>query len=104
MRRVKELGLGAGLATGLLMSVMSPANATLIVTPGANPGAPFDAVDINNCNSGANPLVSCLTSNNAISVAFQGTENLEFQGTQVQAATGSAQINSNQWGFDDVTI
>ena len=102
MRTVNRAVVGAGLAAGVLMSVMSPASATLIVTPGAN--ALADSVDIPNCNTGANPLLSCLASNNAIGVSFQGTENLKFQGNGVQAATGDAQINANQWGFDDVTI
>jgi len=95
---------GSVLAAGVLLAV-SPASATLIVTAGANPGAPFDVVDIPNCNSGAgDPLQSCLASNNAITVTFfQGTENLEFQGNGVQAA-GGISPQSNDWGFNYVKI
>ncbi len=103
MRSVNKISLGAGLIAGLLMSAIAPASATLIVTPGANPLV--DSVDIASCDNGPNSLLqSCLASNNAIDVNFQGTESLKFQGNGVQAATGDSQINANQWGFNVVTI
>src|SRR5690242_17884230 len=107
MQSVKRLGLGAGVAGALFMSVIAPASATLIVTTAGGGGG--DNVIANACASTGSPntLVNgCLNSDHTQDVYFQGTESLTISGGQASLgpASGSGLIKQQEWGLNNVTI
>lgn len=100
---------------GMLGAVITPANATLMVST-AGGGGGDNVISVAGCGPTGGPAMAisgCLNSNNATDVIFQSTansmqENLNFFGNGQAKIIAAGGVNSDQpsstWGFNNVTI
>jgi hypothetical protein len=115
MRSQIHMSLKASLAAAALVSFITPASATLVVST-AGGGGGDNAISNNGCGATGAPattIMGCLNSNNATDVIFQSTsnttqENMDFAagGQAKLIAAGGADVDqpSKDWGFNNVTI